>query len=507
MESRTTASMSNTDQQAADLISALGRLGVSIPSAADSIDDIAAGFDTLGFSKLAANQTSSTLGPNSYYHELHLEYPAMNILPKDATPYLWKPRNLRHRESPRMGSFHHDSNNLAFFARLETCTNVADSEIPEFNQPADIVSAIAHLVESPGISNLEVVAFFDGDTIQYSTRLRTTWLAENNKSAETHTFKYTGIQWGDQIARANENGSEDISWTALLQHLMDRASDRAYLHVRERLRAHSSTLAYANDQQWSSFWDTAPLHSPNSLLINTITWHEDVGAELPCACVVPGLSAFYLVNVMTEQQAAQFLCPTCSEPVLKGEESETAFFNLEQREDRRARLKAKLDEQCWLVLPSQLRDESARRPFEVAHVDLLEALHDTLSTFALPESVLPDECCPTVFAETATVTLCLARILSMNEAQIIKVIPSVMPGFLLEIAENALKEEAGLVAGDGVELSSVLPMGYREFLLRWFTRAVTLVAYQSQRSEDRVADELMNLMMGKRSLAGLGASW
>lgn len=258
--------MATIDQEALELICALGRLGVNIPATHNTIDDIANGFDTLGLSKLAQNQTLGTLGPNACFHELHLEYPAMNLLPKGESAYLWEPKNLRHRESPRMGSFYHDINNLAFFARFETFANLTNSDIPQFAKPEDIVSALTRLAESPGISNLEVVAFFDDNTtsIEYRIRLRTTWLAEGTSTVETHSFNYTGIEWSERIAHEIEYGSEDTPWAALLQHIMDRASDRAYLHVRERLRAQSATLAYAHDETWSSHWDTAPLHSPNS---------------------------------------------------------------------------------------------------------------------------------------------------------------------------------------------------------------------------------------------------
>jgi hypothetical protein len=78
---------------------------------------------------------------------------------------------------------------------------------------------------------------------------------------------------------------------------------------------------------------------------------------------------------------------------------------------------------------------------------------------------------------------------------------------IYEVAENALKEDAGLVADSGVELSRVLPVGYRKFLLKWFTRAITLVAYQVQKRDDKVADELMRFMLSKRGHDGLGASW
>lgn len=70
------------------------------------------------------------------------------------------------------------------------------------------------------------------------------------------------------------------------------------------------------------------------------------------------------MNVTTEEEAAMFLCPNCSQPVLKDEETKTAFFQLEQRQDRRARLKAKIDEQCWALVYSQLRNPN--RAFEVA---------------------------------------------------------------------------------------------------------------------------------------------
>lgn len=145
--------------------------------------------------------------------------------------------------------------------------------------------------------------------------------------------------------------------------------------------------------------------------------------------------------------------------------------------------------------------------FIISHVDLFDAVQDTLNTFQLPESVLPAETCPTGFAETATVTLHLHTILNMDEGKLIKIVPAAMPGFLLDIAENALKEDAGLVADSGVELSRVLPVGYRKFLLKWFTRAITLVAYQVQKRDDKVADELMRFMLSKRGHDGLGASW
>lgn len=496
--------MSNIDEQAAQMICALARLGVNIREE-DTPDDVASQLDKLGLSQLAPNQTNGILAPNACYHELHLEYPAMNLVPKEATPYLWKPSSVRHRESPRMRSFHHDINNLAFFTRFETFINVVDSVVPDFIQPGNVVSAVARVAGSPGISNLEVVAFFANDSVQYRTRLRTTWFAGDTSSIETHSWNYTGMEWSEQIARAKEDRHEEDSWILLLQHLMDRASDRAYLHVRERLRAHSSTLAFAHDQQWSSQWDTASLHSSNSILVDQLNWHEDVGAEFPCGCIVPELSAFYLMNVMTEEEAATFLCPICSDPVLDEEETRAAFFQLEHRSDRRARLKAKIDEQCWTFLPSQLRNAS--RSFEIAHGDLFDAIQDTLSTFLLPESVLPAETCPTGFAETATVTLCFSAILSIDWNKMIKITPSTMPRYLLEIAENALRQEAGLSSASGPELSRVLPVAYQEFLSRWFSRAITLAAYQVERRDDRVADELMAFMLNRRSYDGLVASW
>lgn len=272
------------------MLCALQHLGINIP-AHEPIDDITDGLDSLGLTKLAANQTDSTLGPNAFYHELHLEYPAMKLLTGDASAYLWPPQNVCHRESPRMGSFHHDVDNLAFFTRLETWTNVASCDIPHDHRSQNIFEAIARLAESPGLSNLEVVAFINNDTINYRARLSTTWLAGETSGVESHTYDYTGIDWSVHLALALESGSENvISSLSLLEHLMDRASDRAYLHVRERLRAFSPTLARAHDQQWSAKWDTAARQSPNEILVNQITWYEDVGAHLPCDCMVLELS-------------------------------------------------------------------------------------------------------------------------------------------------------------------------------------------------------------------------
>ncbi|SMR45656.1 unnamed protein product [Zymoseptoria tritici ST99CH_1E4] len=487
--------MANIDKDTQDMIAALDRLGVKVDDPVS--DEHATGNPSIASS---LSQTRS-VGPHGSYHELHFEYPAMNLLPKKATPYLSRPKNLQYREAPRAGAFHQDTDNLSFSVQLQTLSTVADSHEPIFEPCTSFIEAAQRLYFAPGVSNLELVAYYENEDIKYRARIRIRWITARGTSVESHTFNCTAAEWFD-LLRDNQDDPA-TEWLYLLQDLTDRASDRAYLHVRQRLFAHNPDLSLAHDEQFADDWNTINLLSPNQLLHDRIIWRLGRGAELPCGCFNPGISEFYIINAMSESEAVEFQCHGCHKPVLTDQD----MSHIAQRHDRRLRLKAKIAAQCWTLIPAQIRASwpNNNKPFEISHAKIRETIQEILETLEVPESVVPAELCLTGTRETAIVTMRFFELFHQDE-QRFSMIPEQMIELLVEAAQNKLRIEAGLDEDD--DLTSVMPIGYAAFLQRWFERAVAKLEYYRERDVETLdrdaADELMGLMMGERRFAGKG---
>lgn len=358
------------------------------------------------------------------YHELTIEYPVLDlILPEeDTSPCLRPPQNIEFREQPDGSKYHLPLTGTDFKVRIP----LKSASRSPLSNLGIISAAIQTLSSAPGHSLLQIASYSspsDGDS--YIFRL----LTEDPVNGQYQTAvesDLSGLEW-----EAERTALKAEKWARLADNLINRASDRAYLHVHENLRLYSWYRKLVQSESWGWY---GGMPNFDSFAIDL----------LPCA-----------------------------------HEQENDLWHLRLLREKKRRAEFLTREWFWRQLEAQYQQpDGHERIFSMPSASLLrKALQHSIPSIRLPESACPralqwvtDKGVPGAMLEL------LERMVGLSHVDVSSERTSVgdLESSLLQLFEECLGE---VQAGRGRQITSVknLPGGWLSLLKLWIARTVRLV--------------------------------
>ena len=345
---------------------------------------------------------------------------------------------------------------------------------------------VSRLHRAPGISTLGFVAYEDEYGImQYRASLSTTWHTAEGVSSEVKVFN--NIDTEDWRQRLNCDTTGD--WPKMIDHIMQRCSDRAFFHVQERLQAFDFDLAVDQIEIWAKQWGTASMHTAKDFLKHNISWDENSSCwegKMPCGHM-QAITPMTLVEQLTDHEAEEFACDTCGEYALSRENYEEVMT----LQDRIDRVVSRFSQQCWSATKKQAL-LAGHQTFRVSHQEVRDAIIGAVYSFQEPESVVPYSMSLVYRHETFVIVQHINGIFG-NDHYTTTIDTDSSPEALLDEFLDVLAEDAGVGLADDID--SVLPMGYHTFLYEWVSRAFIYLKTKNANRANDLAEELMRLMM------------
>lgn len=435
------------------------------------------------------------------HHTLHLNFPATDLLPPNTVPWLEPPRNLVYREQPCLNTFLLEADNLGFFHRFRVQSETANANsLCEFGDGCEsLISTLESLQYlQAGHSKLDFVAYEDEiEGIIYLFRLCASLSPPKPGVPAIETtlfFHFHKLQLEPLYTAA-----ETHAWADLILSLIERSTDRAYLHVQQNLHSRHPGAALACDMLYASHWGSRWPPTPQQMVKrsmacqdqggNAVTLLSDLDDEnlrahaderlevwLPCGCktsvTIRGIEA------LSEPECLTLECNECNRLVLTSADRDTLGLEAEQAiRDEYAQFDlywAGLDEPIP-VNDTQAADYSTAKVFE--------ALLEALDTLRVPESTSPASLCPARFPETLVILAGLRDMLQSAQA-ILSVCPAELVAMLERTAVSAITSYCGEPQAGDLDL----PPGYRVWLSRWMRRTVnSLTGGSRKRTKEAVA--------------------
>ena len=479
--------------------------------------DLSSTFESLG---LATNTS-----PPPQHHTLNITYPALDLLPANATPYFYPPKDLRSRQRPKLGSYHLTRSNLAFFHRIPVNQYVGLSYPSSFSaclHAEGFLDLIASLTKAPGESTLEIVSFDNGgsggglEDVQHMFRAKISGSKPNQNAPETHTTIHTcqipAAQLNALFKRFSPSSPSSEAghhpWLPLVSNLINRTSDRAYLHVAERLQASTKKPTYRGEAaRFARDWETSMPRSGSFLLASRLqcqrgdnngSWvnvhdldggnlfaHLDAQMFFRLPCGHSASFALRALSAVEDSKSADVACPACGQRVLGEIQLAELALRLEHRE--RAAFCCSDAEHSDAKIPLSAADCNGGRNLELPPGLLYHALRYALESLRLPDSASPRALSLVDVSETRAVFVALAlRAVGAGE-EIVRLT-------LYELWEGLMETSMGtltvLFEGGGGNL----PPGFVDFLGKWLTRTVNLLAGDMKVVLEGASEELTSLM-------------
>ena len=391
------------------------------------------------------------------YHELTIEYPVLDlILPEeDTSPCLRPPQNIQFREQPDDSKYHLPLTGTDFKVRIPL-TSTSTSPL---SNPGLISAAIRTLSSSLGHSLLQMASYSshsDGDS--YIFRL----LTEDTVNGRYQIVAESDLSSLEWEAERTALGAE--KWARLADNLINRASDRAYLHVHEKLRLYSWYWKQAKGERWGC----------HGGMPNFDSFAIDL---LPCAHEQENNNS--LQNLLsTSLQSADDLriaCNVCSTQVWLSED-DLWHLRLLREQKRRAEFLNK--EGFWRRLEAQYQRDGLERVCSMPSASLLhKALQHSIPSIRLPETACPRALQWVTGKEVPWVMLkLLGRMDGLCNVDVSSEKTSVgnLEASLLQLFEECWDE---VQAGRGRMVAGVksLPVEWVSLLKLWIARTVRLV--------------------------------
>ncbi|KAK4547783.1 hypothetical protein LTR36_000741 [Oleoguttula mirabilis] len=439
------------------------------------------------------------------YHELTINFPAVELLPAGTRPYLHSPKDLEYREKPTVEAYQPQWDDVDFFQCIEVDRGRDRvSQASDYSEQSSFLSAVARLRGAAGRSTLDVVAWRIGDdhnAFMCIVRLSTTWESTTGEVMECMQTSFDAEEWIDELAV----GSGE-PWVVLLKGLMERASVRAYFHVVNNLLRYDREFAMQEDAQWDSRWGILPLPTRRatlcqklqclgrdgnggvvSLPITDIDSHapnDRLWILLPCGHSHE-VEASALQQV-TARQCMTFACVECGHAAL--DQADRDLVVLDQGRERRV---SSIQRQSTIWTLDKVRENDGVTT--VTATALLEGLETGLRSFETPKSVTPRALRPSAFPEVIAVMAAFRQDLGMDGAAEIALTPREMYDLLKALADSTLEGSA-----DGSMSTRAVSPRYERMYCKWLARA-TRYAMSTMReaSKKEVAGmaELMDGMM------------
>lgn len=397
------------------------------------------------------------------YHELRLEYPVLDLLPaQDANIiHLRKPQDSGfHRHPPNPSDFQWDTD---FNVRLplKSSTAMASSH----SQSGTFLSTVTGLSNQRGSSLLQFVSYHHANNgVQHRFRLWTENQGQHQIVAES--------EFSDATWELESKAFQSEVWMQLIHNLMSRASDRAYLHVHQRLRLYSWYKQSVEQEKWG--WEKElnvreVLASNLSVLVGNgqhVRTVEAVDLDgrgegtvlLPC-----GYGQSFPIQLLGSFSAADCIeaaCEVCDKKLL----NEADLRRLCRFHESRRREQFYANQHEWKKLDRE------RERVRVSGAMLMLAMQDALGLLQVPESVSP-------------------KVFDLHSSKVVVDVLAAFRDHMRNPGKVVTCSTAELIRGTLADLEAVvadvlgatqspqsLPPGWDAMVRSWVTRAVHLAS-------------------------------
>ncbi|KAK4493785.1 hypothetical protein PRZ48_014970 [Zasmidium cellare] len=167
------------------------------------------------------------------YHILHYQFPAPELLPPGAKLHLEPPRFVAQRNRPPISDpLALGMLDTAFYTMIPTASD--PTIVRGQGKSQELLTAVEALSHFPGTSLLKISAHLNDTNGQQNIGYRFRLESETNNGFKvTKDFELDSIEMG----RLREAPPEH-RWVGLIDHLINRETDRAYMHVRSNMDIH-----------------------------------------------------------------------------------------------------------------------------------------------------------------------------------------------------------------------------------------------------------------------------
>ncbi|KAK4553609.1 hypothetical protein LTR86_009405 [Recurvomyces mirabilis] len=183
------------------------------------------------------------------HHEISFNFPVTELLPPGVKPHLKLPRDLSYREMPDVSAYLPDPDDLDFFHRLPVSSTISMNGVPRDPHPRCLIASMERLGANQGSSTFDIVGYYEDRVIVHRIRLTTIWKLSGGEVTEVKEFTIDKDELGALFVL-----TIDEPWMRLLQHLLERASARAYFHVLDRLLKYERMFPEHEERQWRDAW-------------------------------------------------------------------------------------------------------------------------------------------------------------------------------------------------------------------------------------------------------------
>lgn len=189
--------------------------------------------------KSVAGSTSGalTVPRRQPHHEVKFEYPALSLCPRDLSPCLKQPCGVAHRSKPDRQSLRLDEALGEYpICRTGNQTNVPQAPLRrDFNRLFQAAQSAATMA---GRTMSSIVSAIDGSSVRWIVKRQTTLFERREtemqeaQAAEnvTETYSIADAEW-DVLLKSG------AKWVEVLDHLVHRKFDLAFLVVDEVIKA------------------------------------------------------------------------------------------------------------------------------------------------------------------------------------------------------------------------------------------------------------------------------
>jgi hypothetical protein len=417
----------------------------------------------------------------SCVHVMFLEYPVTSLLPNRPGVGLRMepPKAALYREIPNLDKYFLEEQGLDFFVQFPVRhPNFAKSE---GNCVSAVGAAIDQLTQSGGRSILEAVTVSDDNYSEGGFIFHLTTLWHDSREKEVRHFQLSESEWRDIICQ-----DDSKPWTHLLQDLISRASDRAYIHVERQLQG--TQYSPVDALKWNAY----DILDANRLLALNMRQVRQQGTflclepirdfavddnrvrtvRLPCEHETTVCIAY--LKTLSLAACIDMTCPSCDQIILPDRDIRHAILSAERcRRQRKA-----LDETLWKHIEARKTERGTR--VVTSGAIMCQALQHALQSMRVPESVSPRSVCPAWSVEAAAVLEKL-RDAHGNSFEPFSTTLRDINSHLMQIVDSVVKECSGLRNAD---ISDQIFPGWSSFVSRWMQRTLALMATPNYAGED-----------------------
>ena len=434
------------------------------------------------------------------FHNMRMSFPVRDIIPSDATPYLKPPKHVEFREKPRRNTYLLLKPSLDFdhrFAAKTAIFSAAQIDRPSFwIVPNQLVKLVDGLQDIAGESELAMVSYkrhYDFDVI-YGLRLRT--IFQSGEKMEWN-FHYSVDQFETFYDLADER-----EWLTLMLSIIDRESDRAFLHVQRNIEAADPQFAESQEASLARRWNRKRVPSATELLMRKLqhvhdhvvtllseldreNWtshpRESLCVLLPCGH--EDHISYKQSIALTVEQCLHSKCADCGKYVLT--EHDAAILAIAA--EKQIRKAFQRDSVYWETFDEDFRNPNLQLHIKTSQVS--KALVEALESLRAPESATPAAISLIDIPETVVVMASLREMLQVSAVEFVASAEEISDRMGL-LTIKAIAQYAG---GDDW-MATRLPEEYSMFLGRWMNRAVHQVVKVSTPAPKGSVDEVALLM-------------